>query len=249
MKRGFVASVVLLAASSAPVGAQGQFVFSVPAGWTDLSPGAPAANFEGVPQAILDDVRSPKYAAIAFDFREQDGYYENFNAVSKRETLVFSSLPEVRAEFEAAYKKELGDAVRFLEAEFVTIQGVQVFRLVFDYDHPNVAMRQMQYVMPGGPQFAIVTYSATRESFDHYRPVFEESAQKTQGLREPPASQKTALAIENISTKLGSVFLVVLIVGLVVAKSLKKSPPARMPPRRGGPPRPLSAARRPPGRR
>lgn len=243
MKSTLVSLVLVLAVQSAPLAAQ-QFVFSVPSGWTDLSPGAPPANFQGVPQPILDDVRSNKYAATAFDFRDEDGFYENFSAVRTPEKIVLSnSLSEVRSEFETAYKKRLGDAVRILEADFVTIQGVRALRIVLDYDHPNVAIRQMQYVMPGGDAaYAIVTYSAARQNFDRYRPVFEQAAQKTQGLREPTGSG-VAEAVENLSTRIGSIFFVVLIVALVLAKALKKSPPKSMPPRRGGPPRPM------PGRR
>jgi hypothetical protein len=63
------------------VHARGDFQFQIPAGFRDLSPGAAESNFSGLPDPIVNQARSGKFAAFAMDFREEDGFYENFNAV------------------------------------------------------------------------------------------------------------------------------------------------------------------------
>jgi hypothetical protein len=82
------ALVLALCLSWLPAEASPAFRFRIPDGFRDLSPGVPDATFAGLPEAIVTEARSGKYVAFAMDLSEEDGFYENFNAVVQRSAKV-----------------------------------------------------------------------------------------------------------------------------------------------------------------
>jgi hypothetical protein len=173
---------------SLPFSAVSEFRFQIPAEFRDLSPGAPPANFDGVPEAIVTESRSGKYVVLAMDFRYEDGFYENFNASVTKGALEVEpgSIEEHSSKLAAEYGKAFGSPVTVLEKDVTSVGGVPSFRIVYDVVIPGqLTMRQMQYFVPGEREFAILTYSATPETFAQYRPAFEASALATQGAAAP----------------------------------------------------------------
>jgi hypothetical protein len=213
--------------------ASAAFRFRIPEGFRDLSPGLPDASFAGLPDAIVSEVRSGKYVAFAMDVREEDGFYENFNAIVQSGTVRIdedfanghkNALP-------AEYSKLLGGPVVVLEHGVTTLTGVTVLRTVYDVQNPAVAMRQLQYVVPGGnEEWATLTYTATPSTFDRYLPAFEASAAATEGAREAQRFDWTKVGKGALyGAGIGAV--VGLILQLLKKREKPKPPPRRMPPR------------------
>ena len=181
------ALALALCLSWLPAEASPAFRFRIPDGFRDLSPGVPDASFAGLPEAIVTEARSGKYAAFGMDLSEEDGFYENFNAVVQTGALEVSEgfASEHKAQLPVEYSKLLGGPVVVIEHGISSIGGVPVIRAIYDVQNPDFPMRQLQYMIPGGSgEWAILTYTATPLTFDRYRPVFEASAAATEGGQE-----------------------------------------------------------------
>jgi len=164
------------------------FTFKVPDGWTDLSPGAPAANFQGVAPKVLAEAHSGKYVAYAMDLAHaDDGFAENFNAIVDpgSEPITEQLLDAVATGMSAELGRTAGGSAEVRERGLVTVAGVRAGRLVADIHLGAIHTRAMMYILPGKDEHAVVTYSAAPETFDQYRPVFEAAAQATGGVVEP----------------------------------------------------------------
>jgi hypothetical protein len=177
------AVAVFLAARAA---AAEPFVFAIPSGWLDLSPGAPPGNFALAPPAMVAEVKSKPFAAYAADVAHaNDGFAENMNAIVNAGVM-----PLVTDAFVARAKAELianmarqGVTVNVVEATATTLAGVLVARIVGDLQLGALRIRELQYLIPGDEQYAVLTYTATPETFAEYLPVFEAAATKTRGMR------------------------------------------------------------------
>ena len=211
------------------------FTYSIPNGWTDLSPGVPESNFQNLHPEIVKEARSGKFVAFAMDFRDQDGYYEGMNAIVREGALTTDdALEELIPQLQGVYQKEFGAPVQVVESGHVNIGTVRTVRVVYDISHPQLALRQVQYLMLGGQDwYTVVTYSTVPEGYDRYRTIFETSVNGTGGLAEAKAVFSIA-TVEEHFTKLASSFLIFIIVALAIQQSMKKKQP---PPRRGMPPR------------
>lgn len=181
-----VAGLFLAALAAAPAHAAWQF--AVPDGWTDLSPGQPVPK--EIPEALATMVHSGTYAAYAIDMKgSEDGFAENLNAVVNHRPLVAdeTTLKQYVGELPAQAAREVpGARVTVSEKSVQPIGGVPSLRVVADITAPGVTMRTLQYVIPGGEETVLLTYSATPETFDRYLPTFEAAAQKTQGAAAAP---------------------------------------------------------------
>ncbi|MCA9666935.1 MAG: hypothetical protein KC503_15155 [Myxococcales bacterium] len=167
----------------------GPFTFTLPPGWRDVSPGVPAAKLADIPAALVERARRSRSAMIAFDLAgANDGFVENVNARIARcpAELTEASVKGISANLAKRLRGQAGGArVVPLKAGVTTIGGVRCGRVVQDLDLGTVRARQLVYYMPAGKQCAVVTYSAGREAFARYRPIFEASANATRGLRAP----------------------------------------------------------------
>jgi hypothetical protein len=229
---------------SVPVRAE--FRFQMPDGFQDLSPGVPEARYAGLPENLVSEVKSGKYAAFAMEFGEDDGFYENFNAVVQKGALRVddAAVKEWGEKLPAEFSKAMGGPVTVVEVKLVQIGGVPVIRAIFDAALPEIRMRQMQYVVPGGKEYAILTYSSTPEVFDRYMQVFETAAMATQGAE--AAKLVDLWRAGRMGLIGGAVALVVALVQQVVQRSRgsRRVPAAA----RTMPARPQSAVRRMPPR-
>jgi len=169
-----------------PAEASAAFRFRVPEGFRDLSPGLPDASFAGLPDTIVAEARSGKFVAFGMDL-EDDGFYENFNAVVQPGALKVSEdfASEHKAKLTGEYAKAFRGPVVIVEHGITRIGGVPVVRAVYDVQTPDLSVRMLQYLVPGGSgEFAVLTYGAMPSTFERYLPLFEASAAATEGGKE-----------------------------------------------------------------
>jgi len=178
----------LLFASRA--GAASPFTFKIPPGWVDLSPGAPAANFERAPAGMAAEAKSGRYTMYAADLEHAgDGFVENVNAIAGDGTLAITPADVTRhAEGLVAGIPSKGGVAAVIEQSVATFGGVHVSRVVADIDVGNVQTRMLQYLIPGETSHVVLTYSAARDAFASYVPAFEAAAAATGGMHEPKTS-------------------------------------------------------------
>jgi hypothetical protein len=138
--------VLALCLSALPAEASTAFRFRIPDGFRDLSPGLPDSTFAGLPEAVVSEARSGKYVAFGMDLREEDGFYENFNAVVQQGTLKVNEdfASEHKAMLPVEYSKLLGGPVVVVEHGIASLGGIPVVRAIYDVQNPNLPMRQMQ---------------------------------------------------------------------------------------------------------
>lgn len=191
--RGRSLSVFLLVvalASSATVAAASNWHFAIPEGWADLSPGKPVP--EGVPEEVTAVTQSGVYLVYGMDLAgAEDGFAENVNAVVQPVVLVADEeqLARYAAELPSQVRREVpGAKATVLEQGVVPIGGVPSFRFVVDVDAPQAHMRTLSYVIPGGSEAAMLTYTSTPDKFATYLPTFEKAAAATQGAAAAPAA-------------------------------------------------------------
>jgi len=193
LRAAFLMAVVLASATlvlAAPACAA--WSFAVPEGWSDLSPGKPVPK--GVPEAVAAQTQSGVYAFYAMDLGgAKDGFAENVNAVVNPGTLVANerSLGEYVATLPAQASRELpGGSIQVVEKSVVAVAGVDSLRILCDVDAVSLKLRTLQYIVPGGDNVAVITYSSTPKEFARYLPVFEAAVQKTRGAAAAPMAAK-----------------------------------------------------------
>ena len=187
----------------------GGFTFSPPAGWIDISRGAPEAQRQKASPALLAMADNPRMPFVAFEpDSDADGFVENVNAVVQTGKRPPLATPAMLAELVKAVEGQLaaqGMTYRSLKQELVKIGGVTAGRLVGELTAPNGHVSLVQYAIPGARAHAMLTFTTVPEKLSHYEPIFEAAAQATRGVVDPSASS---------SEKLGS-FVGMIVGGLV----------------------------------
>jgi hypothetical protein len=173
-----VASVALAAAAAAPGAAE--LKFHAPEGWTDLSRGAPEANFARVPAKIAELARTGGFAAVAYQGRRtgatmfvkvQDGTF----AINGFMLAAMSKGIEMLA-------KANGTKMRLLSSDIRNIGGVPVGRAIYALNGND--LRQLVYFIPGRQKNAALTYTVVTEDFDEMVAALDEAAAKTEGVHQ-----------------------------------------------------------------
>lgn len=211
------AVVLAFALAFAPAAARAELTFPIPAGWLDVSPGAPEENLRGLPADFATELRSGRFKAFAFDVAHaEDGFTPNLNAVVVEQRLRVRErdLDQAAAAIIGPIQQRFPGA-RLVEKGLVEVGGVTALRLVYDNELGGRALRQMAVVVPGNPS-AVVTYSALRSQFDALLPTFDAHAASIRGAEERGAldiawgSVLRATLIGGIAGALGGVALKVL---------------------------------------
>lgn len=173
-------------AAFAPVARAGEIVISAPAGWLDVSPGAPEENLRNLPPEVLKPIRSGQLTAMAFDVAHTTaGFTPNYNAVPlDRPLRIRASSVDEAADGVLASIRERIPGARLVDRGIVEVSGVNALKVVYDSEPNGIALRQMAVVVPGSPRSAVVTYSALRTQFDALRPAFEAHAASISGAEE-----------------------------------------------------------------
>src|SRR5262252_2228306 len=151
-------TLVLVTLSVATVAHAHGFKFVVPQGWTDLSPGAPADNWKGVPPELAQQVRAGSFAFYAADVAGAgDGFMENVNAtvLPGRAKVTPQVLDQIAADLGAEVSRQLpGVQLQVLEKRLVDIHGVTCGRMVGLMQGAGTRAKQVQYLLPGPTEAA-----------------------------------------------------------------------------------------------
>jgi hypothetical protein len=186
---------VALALVALPLAARAGLTFPVPAGWLDLSPGAPEENFRGVPEDFARTLRSGQFKAFAFDVAHTErGFTPNLNAVAIDPPIRISgeNQEEVARALFGPIEKGMPGAV-LVEKGLVEVDGVKALRIVYDSSASGAPLRQMAVLVPGVPNSAVVTYSALRDRFEALRPAFDAHLAAIRGAQEPEGARHERL--------------------------------------------------------
>lgn len=190
-------------AAAAEPGAGG-FTFSPPPGWIDISRGAPEAQRQKAPPAMLKQADSGQMAFVAYEPGSgDDGFVENMNAVVQTGQRPPRVTREVLAEVEKGLEEGIaknGLTYRSLKVEVVKVAGVTAGRLVGEVNAPPGRVDMVQYTIPGERSFVTLTFTTTPDKLAHYEPVFEAAAQATRG-----AVDADAQASERLGTLFGAI--------------------------------------------
>ena len=181
--------------------ATGGFTFSPPTGWLDVSRGAPEAQRQKAPPALL--AQADKLAFVAFEPQsETDGFVENMNAVVQTGKRAALPTPEGLAEVErglTAQFKLQGMTYHPQKVEVVKVAGVTSGRIVGEVKGPMGGIADVIYLIPGEMAYATLTFTTTPDKLAHYEAIFEAAAQATRGAVEPAsASQRTGAKVGTI---------------------------------------------------
>ena len=165
----------------------GGFTFTPPAGWVDISRGAPEAQRAKATPALRAQADNPVITFMAMDPEHwDDGFVENMNVVVQTGKRALPSTPEVLAEVAKAAEAQAAKAgltYRTTKMEVVKVAGVSAGRLEAELKSPAVATKLVQYVIPGEMSEAMLTFTTTPTNFARYAPLFDASAQATRGRR------------------------------------------------------------------
>ena len=179
---------LLLLVSSVAQAAPSKFVFKVPPGWVDISEGAPPANLARVPAVLVEEARKNHFAFCAADVdHADDGFMENVNAIVEPGTAkIDMTFMHQLGESIADEAKKAGSNHHVVELGLAKASGVTVGRYVSELGAPPNTVKQVGYIIPGKDSHAILTYSTTPAEFARYAPIFDQAAQATLGVEEPP---------------------------------------------------------------
>jgi len=183
-------TLALLTLGVAATAHASSFHFAVPPGWIDLSPGAPPGNMAKVPPALAKQIEAGNFVFYAADVAHaDDGFMENVNATrvpGSPRTITTALLDGMMAQMGDEVARQMpGARIDVVEKRLVEIGGVTCGRVVALMKGPGLLAKQVQFVLPGDGEAAVVTYSTTPEKFAEYEPVFDRAVAATTGLVEP----------------------------------------------------------------
>jgi len=137
-----------------------------PRGWTDVSFGAPEANFAGVPQEFVQAIiaNRPDSAALSPDK----------NAVFLGQ--IVEDLGYLSDPLLAAFTKAGKGGGDIIELSRTRIARRLVGKVIVDKSYGDVHKRLFAYLVPSGNHTVVLSYSADPEVFERNRKAFEECA-------------------------------------------------------------------------
>ena len=219
---GLALGLMLIAGGRASAG-PGGFTFTPPAGWVDISRGAPEAQRQKAPPGLRAQADNPSITYLAMDPDHwDDGFVENLNVVVQSGKRALPATREVLAEVVKAAEAEAtkgGLKYHATKIEVVKVGGVNAGRIEVDMTAPGVESKMVQYMIPGDKSQAMLTYTTTPANFAQYAPLFDASAQATLGAVDAPTTS-SVLGSAQIGAIAGGIGGAV--GGLLVARSRRR---------------------------
>ncbi len=179
-----VAVSLLLAPTWSHAAEDCSLTFSIPEGWLDLSPSAPAENFQRAPEDLMQMARSGLFAAFAI----RQSRYGDFDMLTVN---IQPALPLTEDLIEALGNRvieqlgEADDPMKVLQSAMVEIEGIPVGRLPLG-SAPVFGKRVLVYYVPGVNCTGILMYHTNGTNFRDIGESLDASAMRTRGLSPPP---------------------------------------------------------------
>lgn len=165
--RNVVAAAALLFAATyafADASRSSHFGFQIPEGWTDKS----TADMRSFYTFAVE-----REEHLVFQAKVQPG----------GEAVNAALLDKYAGDAEKSVAKHMpGTQFKVLKKELVKFRDLTVGRFVFETVPPGseaTALRQLQFYLPVADQHAILTFTAPRETFDQFVPLFDQTARAT----------------------------------------------------------------------
>jgi hypothetical protein len=164
----------------------GGLTFQVPAGWTDLSPGAPAENFAKAPAEFAARAKQSASGFVAVDLEQASRgvFADNVNTALESFSGPISekTLASAVESMKALGQTYPGASYRPTEQSLVTIDGVVAGRMVGETTMGGTVLKQVAYLLPAKDVTVVLTFSTIPDRFANVEPVFSAAAQGTKGL-------------------------------------------------------------------
>jgi hypothetical protein len=214
MKKRTIVLFFLLGSASAR--ADG-FRFVVPPGWVDLSPTAPAKNFERLPPEMAAQLRAQRLTFFAADVEHASELMTNVSGVliPGGGRITQATVDGAERQVTAEIIKQPGFAYRVTKSEIMDWDGVAVGRVFAELDNRGHLVKQLVFILPGATQTAMLTYAANESEFERYRPIFEAAARGTSGLA---AAKSRSSELLGVAIRAG---ILMVAVALLVARRLR----------------------------
>ena len=204
---GLIAAALLLLATT---GWADGFKYRIPEGFTDLSPGAPAENFAKVPAAVAEQARQFRGSAVFLKDGEPPVAF--FVMVKKG----YASVGELADEIaEAVPKRTDVTNPRVVANEKVSIGGFECAKIEYVVTAQGLEFTKLFYILPVGPERAMMSLDGPSEALAKARPAFEASVKGVSGLAHPSGSRPLG--------EWGVIAGAILLAGAVLMQILKRS--------------------------
>lgn len=191
--------------------------FQIPAGWLDLSPGAPAANFAKCPPQFLPQTRMPEVVALAVDVDHAGAFTMNLNVrtMPSGGVLDEAAVATIGRELERQFPLAIpGAKYRVLTHRVVHVQSVACGRCEGELTVGTSTVKQLLYVFPEGEQASLLTVSGDPAQYEKNIAEWDALAQATTGLAAPPSTFARVMAGAGSGAVKGG------LIGLAVALAL-----------------------------
>jgi len=146
-----------------------------------LAPGFIADN---VPQSVMAQVASGKYAVFAIDpsraTRQSAPVSLNVVETTPTGRVTLGAVRQGAVEM-SHHLSGMGATVNLEEMKVIKLDDVDVGFVNSSVETGRGSMRMLQYMIPGKTKVAVLTYVCPLQDADHYRPIFESSAMATTG--------------------------------------------------------------------
>lgn len=173
--------------------ARSTLVYKIPEGFTDVSPGAPKANYKDLRPDFVADATSGKFEVFAIgrrDKKAKEAFEPQFFArVAPGDAPITEILVAEYAEETLKAWGAEGNPAKLLKQEVVTLGGARAGRVLLEKTQDGAAQRVLIYLVPDGDLTATLTFVADASTFDKHLPAFEAAANATSGI--VPATNAT----------------------------------------------------------
>ena len=146
-----------------------------------MAPGFVANN---VPQSVVNEGASGKYALFAIDpsraSRVSAPVSLNVVEIKSSGRITLHAVQQGANEM-SQHLSGMGARVTLDEVKVVPLNGVDIGVVNSSVVTARGSMRMVQYMIPGETKIGVLTYACPMEDSDHYRPIFESSAMATTG--------------------------------------------------------------------
>lgn len=213
MKRAVAIAFALAVVTVGAVVAAATPEVHVPDGFVDLTKPMDAPIEARLAPYVANEAKNGGHLAYAFDFgRSSDGITANMIADVRKGFLRVdpAKLSDLVSEFVAGAKQAApGVGPEVIGAVPVNVGRFMGVRIALDVTYGELRGRELVYGLPLGPDTLVLTYTASRDSFARYEPMFDASALSTSGLEAPPPAVAWSAITAGVLGIVGGLFVAV----------------------------------------
>jgi hypothetical protein len=201
--------------------AAGDFTYKIPDGWINVTD--PAAPTDDIPQFVVQEGRSGKYALYAVDPRmtSAQGSLVSFNVIEQAGSgrVTEPMLRATAAEMTRGVANS-GLTMEVQDMKLAKLGGADIGVITSIMGTRRGSLQLVQYMIPGKSRAAVLTYGCPPGEIDRYRPIFESSAMATTGVYDHGGFKFKNIVMFGVLAA-----IVAVVIGVVATPSSKKKAP------------------------